>query len=129
LFFGWWTPVAVGREGAGFRNDIGEAKITRVANDALEMFEPSLPFVLVRVNDILISGYAANRQVVVAKDSAYCPARFLCDPPARQIHVLESEVELDSVEVESPDALRRFLQAVGKIPVKMPWIMFVSCFL
>jgi hypothetical protein len=109
-------PIGVGVEGAGFGNHVRRAEMARIANDRLQVIEPALALVRVRMDDVGIAGNRADRQVVVAERLPHCFRFFRRDGVRRrEVDILESEVELHGVETERLDALRLLDQIIRKV--------------
>ncbi len=108
-------PVAVGGEGAGLADDIGAAQVAGVADQRPQMLQLGLSRRRVGVDDVGVAADGADRQVVVAEGLADGPAFLARDRAGGQVHVLEGEVELDGVEPQRADLLRRLRQRIGEV--------------
>ncbi len=108
-------PVGFRVVGAGFRDDIGRAEMTRVTDDFLEIADAAVALGLIGVDDVRVAGDAGDRQVMIAEGLADPDALVLGDLAGRKVNILEVHVELHSVEVERADFLCRLFQRIGEI--------------
>ena len=109
-------PVRFRIVGARFRDHVAGAETTGVADDLLEIADPLLALGLIGVNDVGVAGDAADGQIVPAKRVAHFFRLVRRDLAGGEVDVLEMKIELNGVEIERADFLRRLFQAVGKIP-------------